>query len=327
MIYPPLSKIRTFAAVAAQGSFRKASEQLHLSQPALSTHIRDLEEALGIPLFHRTTRSVRLTAEGERFLVRARRALDEIESGIVELRDQAMLQRGRVVVACVPTIACHMLPKVLASFSRQYPGIEVKVRDEYAQVLARDVAERVADIGVGPFLERADDLDFLSLTVDRFVAVFPQNHPLGSNARVQLKELTKYPLLTLASGTNVRAILEQAFAENGMPFRPAYEVFNHYTLGGMVEEGLGVTILPSMALSMLSNPLLKTAMIVNPRIVREIGIIQRRDQAPTPAVTAFLQALLTSVKYPKHMHRPAPARRSRRSPAIIHARSRHRVPA
>src|SRR3954468_17118190 len=110
MIYPSLPKLRTFAAVAQNASFRKASEQLNLSQPALSAHIRDLEEALGLPLFHRTTRMVRLTADGERFLVRALRALDEIESGLLELRDQVELQRGRVIVVCVPMIACHVLP-------------------------------------------------------------------------------------------------------------------------------------------------------------------------------------------------------------------------
>ncbi len=312
MIYPTLGKIRTFAAVAAQGSFRKASEQLNLSQPALSSHIRDLEETLGISLFNRTTRSVRLTVEGERFLIHARRALDEIESGIVELRDQAMLQRGRVVVACVPTSACHMLPKVLAIFSQRHPGIEIQVRDEYAQLVVRHVADREADIGIGPFLDRPGDLDFLSLTNDRFVAVFPQNHPLAVNAKVQLKALTEFPLLTLASGTNVRAILEQAFAKHGMPFRPAYEVFHHYTLGGMVEAGLGVTILPSMALSMLRNPLLRTALIVNPGISREIGIIQRRDQVPTPATKAFLQVLLESVKQSKQDQAARPRRNRKR---------------
>lgn len=291
MIYPPLSKIRTFAAVASNGSFRKASEQLHLSQPALSTHIRDLEETLGIRLFHRTTRSLRLTAEGERFLARARRALDEIETGIIEMRDEATLQRGRVVVACVPTIACNVLPKVVAGFSRRYPGIQLQIFDEYAQTMIRRVATREADIGIGPPQEQSDDLQFSTKTHDRFVAVFPQNHPLAAASTVRLRDLLKFPVLALVSGTNVRTILEEAFRRRRIAFRPAFEVFNHYTLGGMVEAGLGVTMLPSMAFSMLSNPLLKTATIVEPVITREVGIIRRRDYTPTPAVKAFLDML------------------------------------
>jgi LysR family transcriptional regulator, carnitine catabolism transcriptional activator len=291
MMYPALNKIRTFAAVAAEGSFRKAAEQLHLSQPALSTHIRDLEAALGVPLFHRTTRSVRLTADGERFLLRAKRALDEIESGVLEMRDQATLQRGRVVVACLPTVACHMLPKVVASFSRQYPGIQIQIFDGIAETLVRHVTDREADIGIGPVLDRTDDLEFSTVTHDHFVAVFPQNHPLAANSRVRLKELVKFPLLTLVTGTNVRAILEHAFRQQGIAFRPVMEVSYHYTLGGMVAAGLGITVLPSMAVAMLGNPLLKTALIINPGISREIGIIQRRDQAPTPAAKAFLDNL------------------------------------
>ena len=311
MIYPALTKIRTFATVAAQGSFRKASEQLHLSQPALSTHIRDLEETLGVPLFHRTTRSVRLTAEGERFLGHAQRALDEIKSGIIESRDQAMLQRGRVIVACVPSVACHILPNVLPSFSKRHPGIEIQIHDGYAGDVVKLVGDRKADIGLGPFAGGIDDLNFHSLTHDRFVAVLPSNHALAANSKVQLKELIRYPLLTLATGTNVRALLEQALAKHDIPFRPALEVHHHYTLGGMVEAGLGITIVPSMAVSMLGHPPLKTADIVNPAISREVGIIQRRDQAATPAVKAFLRALLGSVKISRQGE-TARTRRNRR---------------
>ena len=105
MIYPSLTKLRSFVAVATHRSFRKASTQMNLSQPALSAHIRDLEEGLGCSLFHRTTRSVRLTSEGERLLGRVRQALYEIDTGLAELRDHVTLRRGRVMVACLPTFA------------------------------------------------------------------------------------------------------------------------------------------------------------------------------------------------------------------------------
>lgn len=311
MIYPTLGKIRTFAAVAAQGSFRKASEQLHLSQPALSTHIRDLEQTLGILLFHRTTRSVRLTPEGARFLVHARRALEEIESGIVELRDQAMLQRGRVIIACVPSAACDMLPKVLNSFTKRHPGIQIQVLDGYAETLAQRVVNREADIGLGPFVEHNDDLKFIHVKRDPFIAVFPQNHPLAAYASVQLRELSKFPLLTLAPGTNVRAIVEQAFAKQEMQFRPALEVLHHHTLGGMVEAGIGITILPLTAFAMLGHPQLKTAAIVNPSLSRDVGIMHRRDHAPAPAVKAFLQALEDNVT-PCEPAQALPSRRNRK---------------
>jgi DNA-binding transcriptional LysR family regulator len=102
----------------------------------------------------------------------------------------------------------------------------------------------------------------------------------------------------MVSGTNVRSVLERVFEQRRMTFRPAYEVKNHFTLSGMVEAGLGVTLLPSMALSMLSNPLLKTVVITNPSITREVGIVQRRDYIRTPAVDAFLQTLAETFSRP-----------------------------
>ena len=104
-MYPSLTKIRSFIAVAEHASFRRASEDMLLSQPALSTHIRDLEAELGVTLLSRTTRSVRLTSAGEHFLIRVKRVVSELQSAVLELKDQATLRRGRVTIACLPTIA------------------------------------------------------------------------------------------------------------------------------------------------------------------------------------------------------------------------------
>lgn len=291
MIYPSLTKLRSFAAVAENGSFRKASIQLHLSQPALSAHVSDLEQSLGIPLFHRTTRTVALTVEGERFLVRTRRALDEIESALLEIRDQTELQRGRVIVAAVPMIACHVIPKVLALFSQRHPLIKVQILDVIGQTMARQILDRDVDIGIGPSPGRNDDLEFLPILRDLLVAVFPEKHELAGKRGVRLEELAELQLLTLATGTTVRSDLDRAFERKGLSLRPAYEVFQQYTLGGMVEAGLGVALLPAMSLSMLRTARLKAVPIVDPEIVREVGLIQRRDQNHRPSVRAFLDAL------------------------------------
>lgn len=296
MIYPNLVKIRSFLAVANHGGFRKAAENLHLSQPALSAHVRDLETSLGVPLFHRTTRSVRLTNEGENFRVRAKRAIDELEAGVLELRDQAALQRGRVVIACVPTLASYVLPPVLLAFRKKYPGVAIRILDEGARDLYRRVLNREADIGIGPRPNRVQDLKFQSMVHDRFVAVCSRDHALANRREVRLRELERYSILTLTDGSNVRTVLEDAFKKQGRHFEPAFELINHYTMGAMVESGLGITVLPSMSISMLSNPLLKTIKIIDPAISREIGILFRRDQVHSPAVDVFLEILLQRFK-------------------------------
>lgn len=298
MIYPPINKLRTFVAVAHHRSFRKAAEQIHLTQPALSAHIRDLEQTLQVPLFHRTTRSVILTVEGERLLISAQRALDELEAGLVELRDQAALLRGRVVITCLPTIAYRVLPKVIASFAKKYPDIDIRVFDELNAPLLQRVLSREADFGIGPCPDRDEDLQFTPLLSDPFMAVVPHGHPLASRSTIRLKALAKYPILTFARGTNVRNQIENAFERKGLTLNPAYETFHRATLSGLAEAGLGVAILPAMVHSMMDNGSLTTVRIIDPEIAREFGIIQRRDQAHRPAANAFLSNIQKTLTLP-----------------------------
>jgi DNA-binding transcriptional LysR family regulator len=290
-MYPSLTKIRSFISVAEHASFRRASEDMLLSQPALSTHIRHLEAELGVVLLSRTTRSVRLTPAGEQFLIRAKRAVSELQSAVLELKDQATLRRGRVTVACLPTIASSSLPAVLVAFARRHPGVHVEVLDEVADVLYQRVASGQADVGIGPAQSRKQDLEFISMVDDHFRAVFPSDHMFAGRKTVKLAEMVKHPFLTLASHTNVRSILERAFREAGFELDPKYEFCHHYTLGGMVEAGLGITALPSMSLSILGHPRLMNARIVEPKVTRVIGVLRRRNDALSPAAAAFLSAV------------------------------------
>ncbi len=147
MIYPNAAKIHTFILVGEQGSFHKASEIIHLSQPAISAHVRDLEEFLGVPLLSRTTRSVKLTREGRIFLIRAKRALLDLQAVIHELRDEAELLSGRVTIACIPTIASSSLPAAIAAFQKKYPEIKVRVLDETSTAINKRVLNMEADFG------------------------------------------------------------------------------------------------------------------------------------------------------------------------------------
>ena len=318
MNYPPLSKLRTFVAVAQHRSFRKAAEQLHLSQPALSLHIRDLEEMLQVPLFHRTTRSVTLTSEGERLLIRALRALDELKSAVAELHDQALLLRGRIVISCLPTIAYQVLPKAIASFAIKYPDVEIRVFDEIYAPLLQRVLSREADFGIGPRPERDEDLEFTPILSDPFVAVVANTHPLASRPTVRLKALTKVPVLTLARGTDIRNYLDHVFESEDLELKPAYETFHRTTLCGFAQAGLGVAILPMMVQSMMDNTSLTTIKIVGPEIAREFGIIQRRDQAQRPVVVTFLSALKKALN-------ASGQAASKRTPRIIRRNPRGRL--
>lgn len=286
-----LRQIRTFLAVLETGSFRKASEKVHLSQPAVTAHVQRLEDELGVPLLNRTTRRVTVTPAGERFSARAEHMISELNSVVLELQDEAALQRGRVVVACVPTIASRFLPQTMAEFRNQYPGITIEIHDIPASDILNELMREQSDIGIGPESENKLDFEFQLLARDPYVVIVRNDHPWARKKSISLRDLTQEPLLTMARGSNVRSTLEKAMFSQSLVLRPRIEAHHHYTLGGMVEAGLGITVLPSMAVSMLSQPLLQTIPIRRPSVFRNVSIIKLRGKTLTPAEVAFIQVL------------------------------------
>ena len=283
-----LKHLQTFLAIVEAGSFRAASEKLHLSQPAVTAHMKQLELALGIPLLDRTTRRMSVTLAGNRFRVRAEQALAELNSIVLELRDEAALQRGCISIACVPTIAAGLLPKALGRFGQKFPGITVKIQDVVAGQIFFQLTQGQVDFGIGPRPLGRSEFDFRAVTRDPYVAVISKGHAWAGRKSISLAALANADFLALLPGSNVRETLDAAMASQSLKLIPKYEVQHHYTLGGMVEAGLGVTALPSMAVSMLSQPLLKTVPITKPVVVREVGIVKLRGKKLLPALTAFI---------------------------------------
>ncbi len=291
-----IKQIRTFLAVVETGSFRAASERVHLSQPAVTAHVQQLEDELGIAVLDRTTRRVRVTRAGERFRHRAERLLTDLGDIVDELKDEAALQRGRVVIACVPTIAARFLPDAMARFQNQFPGIQLSVHDVVAADILGELVRDEAEIGIGPSPPKESDFEFERLARDAYVAIVPKQHPWTRRRSVTLKDLTEAPFLTMTKDSIVREILDSALAAERLRLVPLHETKHHYTLGGMVEAGLGVTALPSMAVSMLSQPLLKTIPIRRPAVYRDVGIIKYKGKKLTPAVQAFVEVFRDQVR-------------------------------
>ena len=140
----PINQVIAFSTVARTGSFAEAAIQLHLSPPALSIAIKNLEESLGGKLLARTTRSVALTPEGKAFYPVARRLLSDWEQSLQDVRNHFALRRGKLDIAAMPTYTTNLLPQILANFHRQYPDINVTVHD----VIAESVVEMVSE-GLG----------------------------------------------------------------------------------------------------------------------------------------------------------------------------------
>lgn len=290
-----LRKIRGFTIVAELGSFRRAAEKMHISASALSVHVRELEEAVGVPLLFRTTRSVKLTADGIRFLARTRQLLAGLDEIVEELKDEADLMRGRITVACVPTLVSSVLPLTMVKFKERFPGISVRVMDIGSPDIAACLERGDADLGIGPPPENSGDFEVEPLVEDPFLAVVPAGHALAKRRTVHFAELADFPFIGLKIGTSVRRALERAAAEIGLELVPTYELVYHYSVGCMVQAGLGITALPSMALPLLNLPGLISIPIVSPRITRMIGIIRRKGGGVSPSSREFLSVLSETI--------------------------------
>ncbi len=278
--------LQTFLAVAEHSSFKKAADALFISMPAVSMQIKQLEEQLGVALFQRTTRKVELTAEGEQLMITARRAMAELESGLARLQKIVDVQQGHLSFGCVPTIASTRLPAILTEFAKKYPGVSVHVRELAQRELVEAVRRSEVDFGICP-VEEKSDLEFSSIFIDEYVALLPKTYEDKGRAGISLRELSKMPLLTLGTSTLFREHLNEALSTNGLVSEHNYEFTHVTTLVAMAEAGLGIAILPRVAIP--GKTRLKTVRIINPALTRTVGIVKIKGHTLSPAAARLVE--------------------------------------
>jgi LysR family carnitine catabolism transcriptional activator len=275
-----LRRIRSFLALAEHGGFGTAAEALGVSQPTLSAHIAQLEAELRVPLVSRTTRRVKLTPLGEKFLARARRAVEDLQHVTVELRDEAALQRGRVIVACSRMLAANGLAAAVHIFQEKFPGITVQIIDDLSPNVERIVLNGEADFGLAPRPESVL-LGFQYLFRENFIFAAPRSSR-AEGAGESLVDRVANELITMPTDSNIRRMIDQAYATIGVKLRPKFEVRDHNTAVGMVQAGLGVTLLPETAFSKGASKSLSLSRIRQPEVFRDLGLIYQRGSQLTP---------------------------------------------
>lgn len=285
-----LKLLQAFLLVGEHSSFRTAAEVSHRSTSAVSAQIRRLEDQLGVPLFHRTTRNVRLTAEGEQLLECARRALMEVETGLRKIQEAADLRRGRVSLACSPTVAATRLARVLAAFEKDHPGIEVFVRELTSEPLFESIRRHEVDFGIGPVIETAE-FSFEPLLEEALYALVPKRFFTTSKDTITLATLTNMPLLVLTPATALRNVLEATMRERNLTVSTRYEFSQAQTLISMANAGLGAAILPKVALPPAIDKHTQALRIVSPAMTRKVALITLRGQSLSPASMRIAQLM------------------------------------
>jgi len=284
-----LKLIQGFILVAEQYSFRQAAVLSGLSQSAVSAQIKRLEDQLGVPLFHRTTRRVSLTAEGEQLLAAAQRAINEVDLGLRAIKESVDVKRGRISIACSPTVASRRLAPILAEFERLYPEIEVYVEEASAAGILEGVRQRTVDFGVGPVLD-AKDVRFVPVMDDPYFALIPNRFDNSGMARrsISLEDLADQPLLLLDRSTALRTSIEETMSERGLLLTTRYQFTQAQTLISMAEHGLGVAILPKVSLPDRMPGSLRALRIIDPPLGRQLAVITLRGRILSPAAARLV---------------------------------------
>ncbi|PDV86806.1 LysR family transcriptional regulator [Rhizobium sp. H4] len=284
--------LRAFMSVVELESFHRAADALHLSQPALSRRIQKLEQVIGAPLLERTTRHVSATALGTELVPLVRRMLEEFDGSLFAVRDVGANRGGLVTIACLPTAAFYFLPTVIRQFNEEYPNIRFRILDLPATDGLRSVASGEVEFGINIMGTSDPELTFERLAEDPFVLAARKDHPLAAKQWVEWAELEPYHLITVHRSSGNRTLLDAALAKSNIKLRWFYEVTHLSTSLGLVEAGLGISVLPRMATPRDDHPFLITRPIRNPDISRTIGVVRRRGGTLSPAAERFLEMLI-----------------------------------
>lgn len=293
-----IRQLSAFVSVADNGSFTRASEQMHLTQSAVSGLIKELESSLGIVLFDRTTRQLSLSVVGHNLLPQARRILNEMQLFENEASSLTSLAQGEVRLA-VSQFAASSMPAVIAQFAKAYPDISVSLLDCSAENVLEHIQNIEVDLGVGTergFTESEDDISADLLYQLPFCVVMPDNHALAQKTEVIWQDLIDTPLITLQGPfiEQVTAELDEEIASHIQQAR--YKVNFMSTALEMTRQGFGITLcLPYMpeVIDWVSANGLQMRPLAQPVKMRRFFIYQRSSRALSPASIAFKQFLQT----------------------------------
>lgn len=282
--------VQAFVALVEKGSFGKAADSLHISQGALSRRIRNLEDYLGVTLVDRTTRSLQLSRVGTDFLPQARRLLTELQAALQQVRDKRESRGGDVTMACVPTVGVRLLPRVLEVYSATYPSNRVSVLDHSSAGVSRAVLERAAEFGIGIAGAHGPEIETEELLHDRFVMVCHKTHRLAKRPRVAWAELADQPLILPGAGSSNRPLLDDQLP-SGIDLQARFEVQRSATAVGLAASGVGIAVVPNLALQPGTYPMLAAVPLVRPAASRAFVLLRRRGGSLSPAAEALVQII------------------------------------
>ena len=240
-----LRQIRYFVAVAEHENFTRAAQSMHIVQSALSTSIRQLEEELGTALFIRSTRKVRLTLAGKRFLHHAQRIGDSVEQAVQEISAMVALHRGSLSIGTVQSVPPFIdLPQLLENFIEKFPDFDVKLCQGSSEKLNEKIQRQYIDLAIMPVEEVSEMLASRIIACDEIVLAYAAEFTHMAHS-LSMAELTQYSFIDFEPGQGTRKVNDSCFMQQGLAREITFEVSDLETLLSLVERKMRVALLPA----------------------------------------------------------------------------------
>src|ERR1700723_1238374 len=243
-----LQQLRYVCAIADTGNFSRAAERCQVAQPSLSQQVLKLEEDLGAKLFDRLGRSVRVTEAGRAFIPRARAILEQMDEARSSVAANNADLRGSVAVGVIPTVAPYLMPAYTAAFAKKYPDAKLRIVEETTSVLVEGLRDLSIDVAILALPLRHKDLELFPIRTEPLFAALSVNHPRASAKSLALKDLRGESFVMLRDGHCFRDLSIDTCTRARITPNIVFESGQFSSLLGMVAAGVGVSLVPEMAI-------------------------------------------------------------------------------
>ena len=285
-----------FRVAGEEQHITRAAERLGTSQPALSRALARLEQNIGVPLFERVGRSVRLTRYGESFLTRIERGLREIEDGQLELAELLNPGRGRVSIGFLRSLGAGYVPRVVRRFQERYPEVRFTFLSNNSIELTAKLLRNEIDLAFLGAPSGKPEIAWKRVAEQELILIVSESHPLARRRQVRLGDVAKEPFLTFQGGHAVRNLTDDLCRAAGFSPNIVFEGDDSGVIRGFVSAGFGVAVTPP---ENGAGPGVVALRIVDPTPYREIGIAWLEDRFLSASVRSFRDFAMAGTASPK----------------------------
>jgi DNA-binding transcriptional LysR family regulator len=289
-----LSQLRYFVTIAETQSFTQAAARLHVSQPALSYQIKQLENELGARLFERTSRRVSLTLDGRAFLPLAQSVLSKADEALHVMEERLGVTAGEVTFGAIPSVGAQVVPHILSTFRSNFPGVAVHLLEAGTQKLERSVVDGEADFAIVSTPSTPERFELTPLMTEELLLVVSGDHELAGRPSVSIRQLAAEDFILLGNSFTLTAQILAFCQRAGFEPSVTYQTDSLESAKSFVRHGLGIAILPRLAMEYPTDEML-TSVALEEGLTRDLNLIRAKDRYATVATRALMVHVRTTL--------------------------------